>query len=185
MTDWSDIPSSAYHRAHILLVGCKTYYTPEQVTDLLTYATSLTGRAKTAFQAAGAFRTLSKAEVELQKSVGEINEQLSEGKHFAAYASAACEISEAIGVLNAWDMQNNSPTGSAEAAKAFDRLFGGVAEFMGHLPFPLSLYKDTFEEIGKFSFFSSLQKQLDPGGSGSTSGRMEQQIDKIPELGRH
>ncbi len=186
MTNWATrAASTAFHKANILVCPYIHSYTAEQVRDLLVQGASLTGRAKSAFEVAGAFRTLSKAEVELQNAVGDINKQFSEGKQLAAYASAACEISEAIGVLNAWDLQSNSPTSSAEAAKAFDRLFGGVAVFMDHLGFPLSLYKGTFEEIGKFSFFSNMQKKLDPGGSGSTSGRMEQQIDKLPELGRH
>jgi hypothetical protein len=185
MTDWSDIPSSAYHRAHILLVGCKTYYTPEQVTDLLTYATSLTGKAKTAFEVKGWFDTLSKAEAQLQKAVGDIDAKLKQAKHLAAIADAGCTIAAAIGVLETWDPQGNSRTSSADAAKAFDKLFGGVAHFMGYLPAPLNQYKSIFDGIAEYGFFSSLQAKLDPGGSGSTSGRMQQQIDKIPELGRH
>jgi uncharacterized protein YgbK (DUF1537 family) len=186
MTNWATrSASTVYHKANILVCGFVHSYTAEQVKDLMNQGASLAGRAKTVFEVEGAFRTLSRAEEQLQSAVGEINAKLKEGEHLASHASAACEISEAIGVLNTWDLQSNSRTSSEQAAKAFDQLFGGVASFMHYLPFPLSLYEDTFKDIAKYGFFSNIRNMQDPGGSGSTSGRMMQQVDKLPELGRH
>ncbi len=138
--------------------------------DLLDYGRSLTGKAKTGFAIKGAFDTLSKAEQQLQSAVADIDAKLKEASHLAAIADAGCTIAGALTVLDSWDPQGNSHTSSADAAKAFDDLFGGVADFMSYLPAPLDQYKGIFEGIGKFGFFAHMQNKMISTGSETTGG---------------
>lgn len=73
--------------------------------------------------------------------------------------SAACEISEAISVLNDWSTSNGSVT-NEDAAKAFDKLFSGAGRYMGKLPPPANMYASVLKEIGKYSFFANMQKMM-------------------------
>lgn len=180
-----DAASWAYHRANMLACGVKTYYTPEQVKVFLERATGVTGKAKSAYAFKDAFGTLSKAEQELQKAVGEIDSKIKEAAHLAAVADAGCRIAGAIETLNEWDPQSNKPNDNEAAAEAFDKLFGGVALFMGCLPFPLSLYKDTFKDIEKYGFFKHMRNKLNSGGSETTGGRVLTEAEKDTGIKLH
>ena len=173
MTGWTD----TFHKANMLACRAVNSFTAEQVRDLMDHAASLTGRAKSAMAFKDAIWTLDKAEKELQQAVEDINRKLKEGKKLAAHAAAGCEIKSAIEVLNTWDPQGNSGTSSADAAKAFDRLFGGVASFMHYLPAPLDQYEAVFKDIGKYGFFSNMRDLL-THGPGTSGDRVLREAEK-------
>jgi hypothetical protein len=175
-----DNVARTYHKAHMLACGLVTSYDAEQVMHLMDYAASMTGRAKSVLAFKDAIGTLTDAENQLQKAVGDINAKLKKGEHLAADATAACAISAAIEVLRRWDPQGDS----ADAAKAFDQLFGGVANFMGHLPFPLDQYKGIFEGIGKYGFFSHMRDLL-THGPGTSGDRVLREAEKDTGMTLH
>jgi hypothetical protein len=172
-----------FHPAHMIAGICKSP-TVDQVNDLLKHAASLTKKAKGASAFANSIGALDRAGQQLNRAVEAIDDATKKGAKLSADVSAACEISDAIEVLNTWTPSGGGAS-SEEAAKAFDKLFGGVGHFMARLPTPLDQFADIFAAIAKYNFVANIQSQQDPGGAGSTSGRLMREIDKIPELGRH
>jgi len=75
--------------------------------------------------------------------------------------SAACEIGQAVAVLNAWGGRGSQVT-DAEAAKAFDKLFGAAARFFEKLPPPANSYAGVLKEISRASFFENMRVKLNP-----------------------
>jgi len=100
---------------------------------------------------------------------------MSKGSNAAGDVSAACEISEAISVLNDW---SNSKASSQQAAKAFDQLFGGAARYMGKLPFPANAYAKLLAGIKDYNFFSNMQKTMDIENPNSPEGRQLQELER-------
>ncbi|MGD0364651.1 MAG: hypothetical protein ABSC93_27555, partial [Bryobacteraceae bacterium] len=95
------------------------------------------------------------------------------GNKVSGDVSAACQISEAVSVLNDW---TNGKAGDDDAAKAFDKLFGGAAGFMSKLPFPASQYAQILAAAGKYNFFANMRRQLDP--MNSSEGPQLRQLER-------
>jgi hypothetical protein len=151
--------------------------TVDQVKDLLEHAEALTEKAKSASAFANSIQALGDAGEKLNGAVEKINEVTSKASNIAGDVSAACEISDAIDTLNKWAVPG-SRTSSADAAKAFDKLFGGAARFMGSLPFPANQYARIFSAIAENSFFSNMRELMDPGSPRTTEGRQLQELEK-------
>ncbi len=147
-----------FHRANVLAGVCSSP-TLEQVRDLLEHAENVTKKAKTAAAFANSIDALGDAGEALGGAVNKINETIEKGKKASGGVSAACQISEAVSVLNDW---TNGKAGDDDAAKAFDKLFGGAAQFMSQLPYPASQYAQILAAVGKYNFFANMRRQLDP-----------------------
>jgi hypothetical protein len=148
-----------FHRAHIVAGVCNSP-TLEQVKDLLEHAEKLTEKAKSTTEFANSIQLLGQAGERLAGAADAIDGVTKKGNEVAGDVSAACEISEAVAVLNDWNSPN-SKTSSQDAAKAFDKLFGGAARYMEKLPFPANQYAQLLSAIAENSFFSRMQKTMD------------------------
>ena len=161
---WSDSVKkrieNTFHRAH-LIAGICSSPTLEQVKDLLEHAEALTGKAKTVTGFVSQSQALGEAGEALDGAVEKLNKLVEGGTKLSGDMSAACEISEAVEILNDWNTPN-SRVSNQEAAKAFDKLFGGAARYFAKLPFPASAYAQILDGIAKYNFFSSMQQKLDP-----------------------
>jgi hypothetical protein len=149
--------------------------TLDQVKDLLTHAASLADKAKSATAFAKYAQVLGPAGEKLDRAADDIGKLIKKGKSISGDVSAACEISEAVAVLNDWSLPN-SKTSSQDAAKAFDRLFGGAANFFEKLPPPVNAYAQIFAEVSKNNFFSNMRDQLDPESPNTPRGRAMREV---------
>jgi hypothetical protein len=150
---------TTFHKAYSVAGICSSP-SLEQVRDLLEHGEKLTERAKQTTEFANAAGVLGDGGEKLAGAAGAINDIVQKGSKAAGDLSAACEISEAIEVLNRWSVPN-SKVSNQDAAKAFDKLFGGAARYMGKLPFPANQYAKLLEAIKQYNFFSNMQKTMD------------------------
>jgi hypothetical protein len=81
---------------------------------------------------------------------------------------AACEISDAIMVLNSWAADPDGD--NAKAAAAFDKLFGALSIYLSKLPPGINQYARIFEQIGFAKFFTNMRGLLDPENPRTPSG---------------
>src|SRR5689334_3751933 len=109
-----DTLEDTYHPANMISAACRSL-NPEQVKDLLSHGVELTERARRMTEFAKVSNTLGKAGEKLDDATEELNRALKKGKSWATDVSAACQIAEAIDVLNAWVLPG-SKVGSREAA---------------------------------------------------------------------
>lgn len=145
---------NTFHPTH-LFAGICSAPDQAQVKELLEHGEKLTKIAKTTTSFVNSWQLLGKGGAQLAgaadalaktvKGVGDVN--------------AAREISEAISVLNAWSMPDTRVS-NEDAAKAFDKLFGGASRYMGKLPPPANAYAKVLEEIGKYNFFANMQGKM-------------------------
>jgi uncharacterized protein YgbK (DUF1537 family) len=162
-----------FHRTHVIAGICSPP-TLEQVRDLLEHAENVTKLPRTALTFANSVDALGNAGEKLGGAVDKINDLLEKGSSYVVDVNAACQISEAVSVLNDW---TSGKTSNEFAAKAFDKLFGGAARFMGKLPFPANQYAKLLAEIGQYSFFANMQSKLDPMSS-ENEGAQLRQLDR-------
>jgi hypothetical protein len=149
-----------YHKGKVLAGNCSSP-TLEDMQKLLENAEGLTKRAKTVSDFSNAVGVLGEAGDKMGEVVNKINELGEKAKTMVGDVRAACEISEAISVLNDWSTSNGKIS-NQEAAKQFDRLFGGLANYMNKLPPPFSTFWGKFfESIKDYNFFSNMQKKMD------------------------
>lgn len=166
-----------------MLAGLCSSYNVDQVKTLLRHGVEITDRAKqiTAFtRALGSkgSKRLGEASEKLDDATEQLHRALKKGKEFAADVSAACDIAEAIDILDRWILPG-SAVGSQEAARAFDRLFGGVGRFFSKLPPPFNRYGDIFAEICKVSFFSTMEETMQHGQATAGGRPMKDVLDSI------
>ena len=138
---------------------------------------NLQGKAKTATEFANSVQVLGQGGDGLAGAANEIDKLVAKGSGFSGDISAACEISEAVSVLNDWALPNTRVS-PQDAAKAFDRLFGGAARYMSKLPFPANTYAQLFSAIREYSFFSNMQKMLDPLNLNNSEVRQLLELDR-------
>ena len=168
---------NTFHRAH-LIAGICSSPTLDQVKDLLEHGEQLTEKAKSATEFANSVHVLGEAGEKLAGAVNAINKIVGEGSKVAGDTSAACQISEAVAVLNDWVLPN-SKTSPQDAAKAFDKLFGGAARYMGKLPFPANTYAQLLSAVADYNFFSKMQKTMDfTNNPNNPEGRQLQQLER-------
>jgi hypothetical protein len=164
---------NTFHPAHAVAGLCSSPNL-SQVKDLLEHAEKITKRAKYTAAFANSVDALGDAGEKLGGAVEKLNSLTEKSKTIIGDTSAACEISDAVSVLNDWS--TNSGVSNEEAAKAFDKLFGGAADFFKKLPPPANSYAQILAEIGRVSFFSNMQQLMDPATSRTSSGRQMQSV---------
>ncbi len=162
-----------FHKANVVAGVCSSP-TLEQVKDLLEHAENVTKKAKTTSDFANSIEILGDAGEKLGGAVDQINDLIEKGSNAVGDVSAACQISEAMSVLNDW---TNGKASSQDAAKAFDKLFGGAARFMGKLPFPANQYAKLLAAIAEYNFFANMRRLNDPMTS-PNEGRQLQQLER-------
>jgi len=172
--DIEDRFETTFHKAHMVAGICNSPNL-EQVKDLLEHAEKLTNRAKTTVDFANSAQILGQAGERLGGAADAIDKLVSNGSKAAGDVSAACQISEAISVLNDW---SSSKASSQEAAQAFDKLFGGAARYMGKLPFPANAYAKLLAGISDYSFFANMQKTMDIENPNSPEGRQLLELER-------
>ena len=92
---------------------------------------------------------------------------------------AFCELNEALSTLSGWEYQKGTVS-NAEAAAAFDKMFGAIAVFAEKLPAPFDQYAKLLKEISIAQFFTRMNQlgESRVGGNGSTpTGRAMQEIN--------
>ena len=109
---------NTFHPAHAVAGLCSSPNLT-QMKDLLEHAEKLTKRAKYSAAFANSVGALGDAGEKLSGAVEELNSLTEKSKTIIGDANAACEISDAVSVLNNWNMPNSSVS-NEEAAKAFD-----------------------------------------------------------------
>jgi hypothetical protein len=167
-----------FHSANTVAGVCSSP-TLSQVRDLLEHAEKITSRAKYTAAFANSTDALGAAGEKLGVAAEKIDSLTAKSKTILGDANAACEISEAVSVLNDWSSLN-SGISNQDAAKAFDKLFGGAADFFKKLPPPANAYAQILEEIGRVSFFSNMQQLMDPASATTSHGRaMKAVLDTI------
>ena len=115
-------------------------------------------------------------------AIGKVREGVSKLSKGANDVSAACEIGDAISTLNSWveDKKTN-----AEAAAAFDKLFGGIANFASKLPPPTNAYADVLKGISVAKFFANMNRLGDSrAGLNRSTPTGNQMADVMSELDR-
>lgn len=167
---------STFHKAH-LVAGICSSPNLTQVKDLLEHAEQLTEKAKSAAAFSNSIQVLGQAGDRLAGAADSINRLVGAGAGATGDASAACEISEAVQVLNDWSLPNSRTT-NQDVAKAFDKLFGSAARYMSKLPFPASTYAQLLSEIGRNSFFANMQRLLDPTNPSNPEGRQLYELER-------
>jgi hypothetical protein len=172
--DIEDKFENTFHKAHMVAGICNSPNL-EQVKDLLEHGEQLTNRAKTTVDFANSAQILGQAGERLGGAADAIDKLVSQGSKAAGDISAACEISEAISVLNDW---SNSKASSQEAAKAFDQLFGGAARYMGKLPFPANAYAKLLSAIHDYNFFANMQRTMDIENPNSPEGSQLRELER-------
>jgi hypothetical protein len=165
-----------YHKAKKIAGVCDSP-SLENVRDLLEHAEQITNRAKTTAEFANYTQVLGKAGEDLGGAANAVDKLVKQGNKVTGDVSAACEISDAVKDLMDWG-EPGSKTSSKDAAKAFDKLFGGASRYMGKLPFPASSYADILSAIGKNNFFSNMQNIMDPESPDTPRGRMMREAMK-------
>jgi hypothetical protein len=167
---------NTWHKAHVVAGICDS---PNlgQVRDLLEHGEQMTKRAKTAADFAKFTQVLGQAGEDLSGAADAIDKIGKQGSKVAGDVSAACEISEAVTVLMDWGSPGSRKS-SPDAAKAFDKLFGGAARYMGKLPFPANQYAEILSAVSKYSFFSNMQNIMDPESPDTPRGRQMRELNK-------
>lgn len=120
------------------------------------------------------------------ESIGGILESLDSVEKHAGDIGAACQISEALSVLNEWASNPNGD--NAKAAAAFDKLFGGLSVYAAKLPAPANAYAKILNQISVSQFFTNMQRLGESRVGGNTStptGKaMKDVLDELDRQGR-
>jgi hypothetical protein len=153
---------STYHAANVVAGICSSP-SVSQVRDLLQHAAALTKKARERMKIANKLGAMSGAFADAATAIEKTSQNLGD-------ANAACEISEAVAVLNEW-LEPGSSVPALDAAKAFDKLLGGTAQYMKRLPPPANGFAQIFEEIRKDNFFSNMVRLNDSENPNTSSGR--------------
>jgi len=168
----SDQFERTFSSAHMSAGVCSSY-SLTQVRDLLKHGASISKRAKTA----GAFvkysGVLGSGGDKLAEAAGKIDGLVKKGSTAVGNANAACEISNAVSVLNRWTVDSKAVS-REEAAQAFDHLFGGTATFFERLPPPVNQFSKILSTIAEFNFFGQMQDLMHPENSNAHGRAMRQ-----------
>lgn len=108
-------------------------------------------------------------------AIGQIKKPVSAAKNICANYRAAQDLSDALFILNQW-VKTPPGVDNATAAKAFDKLFGAAGQFADKLPVPLKSYALILNQISISSFFSNMQRIMDPESDATPRGRVLHRI---------
>ena len=172
---------NSYHRANLVAGICSSPTVP-QVRDLLAHAAAVTKKAKSVTSFANSAQVLGDAGDKLVGAASALDEVAKGAAEVSGAVAAACEISDAVAVLKQWRLAIPGRAGvsDADAAKAFDELFGATAEYMAKMPFPANQYAQIFQAISKYSFFSNMRQLLDPENPKTEQGRTMRDVMATP-----
>jgi len=165
-----------FHPTRLIAGVCESY-TLTQARSLFEHASSITDRAKTAGAFAKYANVLGDAGSRYADAVKMIDDYAQKGNSVMVDTTSACEISDAIATLNRWTLDKTTVS-NQQAAKAFDKLFGGTSTFFQKLPPPFNAYASVFANIAAFNFFSHMQDLLDPESPNTPRGRQLREIMK-------
>lgn len=157
------------------LAGVCDSYTLDQTRDLLEHASSISSRAKNTAAFLKYSDTLGAGGDKLAEGAKRIDGLIKTGKGAIGDVQSACDISEAVEVLNRWVI-NGSHVSNQEAAQAFDKLFGGAAHYFEKLPPPVNAYAKVLSSVAEFSFFSHMQDIMDPESPNTPRGRQLREV---------
>jgi hypothetical protein len=111
----------------------------------------------------------------LADAASQLDGLIQKGKGAVGDVNSACEISKAVDVLNQWTL-DGSKVSNQDAAKAFDQLFGGAANYFEKLPPPVNAYARVLSSIAEFKFFSNMQNIMDPESPNTPRGRVLREV---------
>lgn len=140
---------------------CADSTTAQQVQMYLEKGETITALAATSSDIVGGNTSISTQLRKASESLGKIRFELSKTRGACQDIKAAGEIANALAILTEWKDGKRTP---AEAARAFDQLFGGAARFAEKLPSPLKQYALILKQISISNFFSNMQNLMDPEG---------------------
>jgi len=157
-----------FHSTHLFAGLCSA---PDQakVKELLEHGEKLTKIAKTTTSFANSAKLLGEGGDQLAGAA----DALARTVKVAGDLNAACEISEAISVLNKWAVSDGRIS-NQDAAREFDKLFGAAGRYMGKLPPPANAYAKILKEISKNNFFANMQDKM----MNSSERRQLEQLEK-------
>jgi hypothetical protein len=163
------------HHPTQLIAGVCESYTLEQTKKLLDQGVSITRHVKTTTTFAKYTNVFGEAGDKLADAAQGLDRAAKKSKTLVGDVKSACEISEAIAVLNRWVLEG-STISNQDAAKAFDKLFGGAANFFEKLPPPINQYARILSSVADFKFFSHMQDMMDPESPNTPRGRQLREI---------
>jgi hypothetical protein len=169
---WQSLKNKYEHtfvRTNGISVACKTL-SIDQVKDLIEHAANQTKRAKNVAAFANVAVDLGKAGEKLETAAEKLNTLAENGSKTLGDVKGACDILEAVSVLNDWTLPN-SKVSNQEAAKAFDLLFGGVATYFEKLPPPVNSYARVLAEISRTNFFSQMEDTMNLESPNTLNGQ--------------
>jgi uncharacterized protein with von Willebrand factor type A (vWA) domain len=97
-------------------------------------------------------------------AIGEVLKGIEKVDKHLGDIGAACQISDAVKVLNKWAADPNPD--NAEAAAAFDKLFGGISVYVEKLPPPIGQFSAIFKQISIGKFFTGMERLMFRTGKG-------------------
>ena len=80
---------------------------------------------------------------------------------------------------------NSREVSRDDAARDFDKLFGGVAHFFAKVPPPFNAYASVLEELAKQNFFLVISRDLNPTARPSGHDQWDEIEDQGGSLRRH
>ena len=183
-TDWYDAATARFHkvsnqvkaRLGPIINGCAPSL--EETKQNLKEAEKLVRRAR---QTSSFVRQSPKIPPQLDrahKAISRIEKGISKLSKVTGDVSAACEIAAALSILDEWTAGDRT---DADAAEAFDKLFGSVARFAEKLPPPLNQYAQILKQISITRFFSNMQRLGHSRAGANTSTPTGRQLHKIME----
>lgn len=133
----------------------------------------------------GRFASLHPEHLQQFKKAADALDNLSKTIKTVDDAAAAWQIADAICTLSKW-VEPDTRVTPAEAAKAFDQLFGGAANLANKLPGPLASFAKILSEISKQNFFAKMEQIGYGTGNVSPADRpqMERIMREIDSVGR-
>jgi hypothetical protein len=160
--------------------------TAAQLSDYLQKAEEHTRRAKNLADFGALDPRLQKSLQSSADAIGAVHGYVEKAVTVAGDVTAACEIGQAVSVLNKWAASPNGD--NRAAAEAFDKLFGGVARYAEKLPGPVSAYAKVLDQISVSQFFTNMQALGDSRVGNNTrtpTGRqMKEVLDELDRQSR-
>ena len=163
-----------FHPANFV-AGVDNSYTLKQIRDLLACATDFVEKAKYATAFADGTDILGTFGKRLSEVVEELNKYLSKANDRVAELASGAQIGAAVKTLMRCRGDVRPDAHGLEAARAIDKLCGGLPRFCDKTPF-LKDWSMIFAEISKNSWFTKMQKVDDNESPYTDGGRQLRHI---------
>lgn len=152
MADFFNLVDRLYYKVKATAGFCPAYQ--ERLADYLAKAEQYTN-ARQASSMVSHHPDLPEKLKNAGDASANVHGYVSKAKTINQDVSAACEIGDAIKVLNVW--ANDPKADNRLTAAAFDKLFGGVTRYAEKLPFPANSYAPVLAQIKIAQFFTNMQ----------------------------